>query len=324
MPLLPAGLDIAANLGEVNRRTGGDPLTDMAAFAVEFFVENPINSSAGEALAHARDFRPDLVVAEMSDYLGQFVAAALDVPWAAHGATLPLIEPLAVQFGQRALVKFGEHGLVPSAPFAYVDPWPDSLLRFTDHYPAPRMPIRPEPHAGEGPSWTRPAFREREDRPTVLLSLGTVVEDPQVLTRTVVAASELDVNLLLAPHTAKDLDMDQVDRRRVQLAGFVPMRDLLQATDLVVSAAGAGTVLAALSAGLPMVLLPLGLDKPVNAERAASVGAAEVVADPAEIGGAIQKVLEDDAYRTAAQTMAKEISAMPSPRQVLETLTATV
>lgn len=161
-------------------------------------------------------------------YLGQFVAAALDVPLAAHGATLPLIEPLAMQFGQRALVKFGEHGLAPSAAFAYVDPWPDSLPRSTDRYPAPRMPIRPEPHAGEGPSWTRPLFRESEDRPTVLLSL-----------------------------------------------------------------------------------------------RAASVGAAEVVADPAEIGGAIQKVLEEDTYRTAAQTTAKEISAMPSPRLVLEALTAT-
>jgi hypothetical protein len=63
--------------------------------------------------------------------------AALSVPWAAHGATLPLIEPLAVQFGPRALVKFGEHGLVPSAAFAYVDPWPHSLLRSTDRYPAP-------------------------------------------------------------------------------------------------------------------------------------------------------------------------------------------
>jgi UDP:flavonoid glycosyltransferase YjiC (YdhE family) len=101
------------------------------------------------------------------------------------------------------------------------------------------------------------------------------------------------------------------------------MRDLLHVTDLVVSAAGAGTVLATLSAGLPMVLLPLGLDKPVNAERAASVGAAEVVDDPAEIAGAIQKVLEGDTYRAAAQTMATEISAMPSPRQVLETLIAT-
>jgi UDP:flavonoid glycosyltransferase YjiC (YdhE family) len=43
---------------------------------------------------------------------------------------------------------------------------------------------------------------------------------------------------------------------------------------VVVSAARAGTVLAALSVGMPMVPLPKGLDKPVNAERAAAAGGA--------------------------------------------------
>lgn len=322
IPLLAAGPDAAESLAEVHRRTGGDPMSDVAAFAVEFFVENAMNLGADDALARAREFRPDLVVAEMSDYLGQFVAAALGVPWAAHGATLPLVEPLAAQFGQRAAVKFGERGVAPSPAIAYVDPWPDSLLRPTDHYHAPRLPIRPEPHAGEGPAWAGPSFGGPEGRPTVLLSLGTIVDNPQALTDAVVAAGKLDVNVLVAPHTEDDLDMGQVDRQRVHVAGFVPMRDLLLHSDLVVSAAGAGTVLSALSAGLPMVLFPLGLDKPVNAERAAAAGTALVIDDPAAISDAVLELLRDGSFRTSAEGLAREIAAMPSPHEVIDTLIA--
>ncbi|GLY03755.1 glycosyltransferase [Actinoplanes sp. NBRC 101535] len=320
IPLLPGGPSTPEILADVTRRTGGDAMTDMAAFAVEYFVETRLRAGAAEALRAARDFGPDLVVAEMSDYLGQFVAAALGVRWAAHGATLPLIEPLAAQFGARAAERFADHGVTPTAAFAYVDPWPDSLIRDSDRYFAPRIPIRPEPHTGEGAAWVPPVFTGREDRPTALLTLGTVVEDPAVLTRAVAATTALDVNVLLAPHTAEDLDLNKIDPARVRVAGFVPMHDLLAVSDLVVSAAGAGTVLSTLAAGLPMVLLPLGLDKPVNAERAAATGAALVVDDPDEIGAAVAKVLADDTYRASARTVAAEIARTDSPAQVLERL----
>ena len=139
-------------------------------------------------------------------------------------------------------------------------------------YPAERVPVRAEPHAGEGPAWTTLAFTGREDRPLILVSLGTMVEDADVLTGILDSLAALDVNVIVAPHTEADLEGRPIDRTRVHVAGFVPMRDLLQGVVVVVSAAGAGTVLSALSAGLPMVLLPLGLDKPTNAARAAAVG----------------------------------------------------
>ncbi|WP_033337426.1 glycosyltransferase [Catenuloplanes japonicus] len=315
IPPLAAGPSMEDTLADVLRRTGGNPMADMPAFAVEFFVETRLTVGARDALATAREFGPDLVIAEMSDYLGQFAAAALGVPWAAHGATLPLAEPLAVQFGARAAATYASHGVTPTAAFAYIDPWPDQLLRPTDLYPAPRVPVRPEPHAGEGPAWQRPAFPGREDRPTVLLTLGTVVDDPPALTSALDAVTTLDVNVLVAPHS--DIDPSRFDPGQVQVAGFVPMRDLLRGADLVVSAAGAGTVLSTLSAGLPMVLLPLGLDKPVNAERARATGAALVVQDPAEIGAAVAKILQDDAFGTAARTTAADINRIDSPADVL-------
>jgi UDP:flavonoid glycosyltransferase YjiC (YdhE family) len=324
VPLLPAGPSMAETLEDIVRRTGGDPLDDMMGFAVEFFVETRLNVGAEAALATAQGFRPDLIVAEMSDYLGQFAAAALGVPWAAHGATLPLIEPLAAQFGQRAITKYAEHGVAPSAAFGYVDPWPDRLIRPGDRYPAERIPVRPEPHQGEGSDWIQPSFPGRADRPTVLVTLGTVVDDPRILARIVTAVSALDVNVVVTTSSRDDLDLTQCDPARVHVVdGFVPLRDLLSSADLVVSAAGAGTVLSTLSVGLPMVLLPLGLDKPMNAERAAAVGTAYVVNDPDEMGGAVEKVLNDRTFRAAALRMAEEIRGMNTPERVLEILVTT-
>ncbi|GLZ01786.1 nucleotide disphospho-sugar-binding domain-containing protein [Actinoplanes sp. NBRC 103695] len=166
-----------------------------------------------------------------------------------------------------------------------------------------------------------PPFPGGADRSTVLLTLGTAADDREVLTRVVVATTALDVNVVVAPHQTDDLDMSRLDPELVLVAGFVPMADLLRSADLVVSAGGAGTVLSTLGAGLPSVLLPFGLDKPMNAERAAATGAALVVTDPDAIGEAVAKVLGDEAYPAAAGRMADEISAIDSPARVVDILT---
>lgn len=317
LPLLPAGPTVSETLADVARRYGIDASKDTAFGPVEFFVESRLRLTADEALAAARDFGPDLVVADMVDYVGQFAAAALGVPWAAHGASLPLVAELAAVMERAATARYAERGATRTAPVAFVDPWPDSLLRPTDVYPAERIAIRPEPHAGEGATWSRPTFAGREDRPLVLVTLGTIAEQPDTLGAILRSLAHLDVNMVVAPHTADVLAGCEIDRARVHAAGFVPMRYLLDGVGVVVSAAGAGTVLSTLSAGLPMVLLPLGLDKPVNAERAAATGAARVVTAPEEIGSAVKDVLSDPFFAAASVRMAAEISRMNPPDTTL-------
>ncbi|MEU4561801.1 glycosyltransferase [Actinoplanes sp. NPDC023936] len=316
LTLLPASPSMPETLADVTGRTRLDALQDMARGAVEFFVESRLNLGAAEALAAADAFAPDFVVADMVDFVGQLVAASRGIAYAVHGSTLPLAEPLRLAFEQRINDKFPGYGVTRTPPVAFVDPWPDSLLRPTDTFPVTRIAIRPEPHTAEGPEWTAPRFPGPGTRPTVLVTLGTVVEDADALAAVVAALRRLDVNILVAPvHGAEASAGD-----RVRTAGFVPMKQLLGAADVVVSAAGAGTVLSVLSAGLPMVLFPMGLDKPVNAERAAEAGAAVVVTGPGEIATAVEKVLADPSYRTASAAVAAEIAGRATPGEVLELL----
>jgi UDP:flavonoid glycosyltransferase YjiC (YdhE family) len=75
-------------------------------------------------------------------------------------------------------------------------------------------------------------------------------------------------------------------------------------------------VLGALAAGLPLVVMPLFADQPNNAARVADVGAGIAlparVVSPADIRGALSRVLEDGSFRSAAQRVAAEIAALPA------------
>lgn len=320
MRLLAAGPTVPEALADVQRRVGIDATAVFFRGVVEFFVESRLRLGAADALARARDFGPDLIVADLVDFLGPLAAADLDVPWAVHGASLPLAEPLASMVEEAAAARFADYDATRTEPVAYIDPWPDSLLRPADIYPAKRIPARPEPHSDGRESWTRPRFAGREGQPLVLVTLGTVVEDPAALAAVLASLARLDVNVIAAPHPTAQLDAQEMSTDGVHLAGFVPMRLLLDEVDVMVSAGGAGTVLSALSAGRPMVLLPMGLDKPVNAERVAAAGAAQVVATPAEVGAAVAKVLADPSFATGSARVAGEIAAMNSADEVLDLL----
>ncbi|WP_308011313.1 MULTISPECIES: nucleotide disphospho-sugar-binding domain-containing protein [unclassified Saccharopolyspora] len=102
---------------------------------------------------------------------------------------------------------------------------------------------------------------------------------------------------------------------------FAPLDDLLDGVGVVVGAGGSGTVLGALSRGIPLVLCPQGADQPTNAARAAAAGVAVVVDSPAGIAAAIEQVMSDPSYAQRAAAVAAELSTRPAPVDVLHALT---
>jgi UDP:flavonoid glycosyltransferase YjiC (YdhE family) len=99
---------------------------------------------------------------------------------------------------------------------------------------------------------------------------------------------------------------------------------------VVVNHGGYNTVSAALGAGLPLFLLPMGADQPYNAERCITAGAALGVIqpqppgppqagpppftppDPGVIRDGVLRLLDEPAFRDAARVVALEIAAMPT------------
>jgi UDP:flavonoid glycosyltransferase YjiC (YdhE family) len=92
----------------------------------------------------------------------------------------------------------------------------------------------------------------------------------------------------------------------------------MPACDLVVCHGGAGTVLAALGAGVPLVLLPRGAPSQMRMSAACEArGVGRMVvwtgSNADEVGTAVADVVSCERFRSAASEVSEEISAMPAP-----------
>jgi UDP:flavonoid glycosyltransferase YjiC (YdhE family) len=97
----------------------------------------------------------------------------------------------------------------------------------------------------------------------------------------------------------------------------VPQAAVLPHVAAVLSHAGSGSVLGALTHGLPMVLLPMGADQPWNGDRCAALGVARVLdpgtATAADIAAALREVVADPAYAAAAKAQRDALATLPGP-----------
>ena len=110
----------------------------------------------------------------------------------------------------------------------------------------------------------------------------------------------------------------------VRIERYVDHGSLLPRCDVVLTHGGHGTLMACLSLGVPMVVLPVNADQPRNARRCADLGVARVVGPaertPEAIRAATQAVLRDPSYRANAERVRDEIVAMPGLELAVELL----
>ncbi|MFG2044655.1 glycosyltransferase [Dactylosporangium sp. NPDC048998] len=323
LPVRHTGPDPDELLAENARRTGGADMTDLRdVFPVaSFFAATRVDLTFDETLAQARGFGADVIVADEYDAVGPMVASALRVPLIQHAIGLPVSPPPLAPAMQTLLApRYAQRGLDRAGRLALVDPWPPALHGPHWSPPGDRLPIRTRAYAGSTPA-DLPPLAGPGPRRRVLVTLGTVLLDTgmlDALVDAVAAVDDVDVLAAVAPGAARPLADTRVN---VRFVGFVPMAQLL-ATGVsgVVAAGGAGTVLAAMSHGIPMVLWPKGAEKPMNAERVAAAGAGIAIDEPARSAGAVHKILNDTSYRTAAERIAEQIRRTPDAGQAWSAL----
>jgi MGT family glycosyltransferase len=197
-----------------------------------------------------------------------------------------------------------------------ISPFPPSLRDPACPPPATLFPVRPtgaRPHSRGGGQG-------------VYATLGTVfnVESGDLLSRVAQGLARLDMPVTLT--VGPQIDPAELGRQppQVRVERFVDQWTLLPRCRLVVSHAGSGTVVGALAHGLPMVLLPMGADQPLNAARCEALGVARVLdpvsASPDDIEGAARGVLNAPDMRTAAGAIASEINGLPDITHALTQL----
>ena len=336
--LVAAGPTADVLFAESGRRTGVDAAADPRPEAVaDFFAGTRVDLTADDAVAAARAFAPDLIVAEALDFVGPLVAAALGVPHAtmAFGPAIP------AEFtdGMYALVasRYADRGLAAVPARWHLDPCPDLLQPPGWQAPANRVPVRPEPHQGPGSAPGREtADAARDERPRALVTFGTHFSDPATLTPILAELRTVGVDLVVTlglTATAADYELPGSAAGTdtagdITFAPFTPLADLLRDVDLVVTLGGAGTTLGVLSRGLPLVVVPQGADQFLQAAVVSATGTGIAVQPGADVPESVAKAVvtlrTDPSYAEAAGKVAAQIATMPTPSEVATHLAASL
>ncbi|CAL9413135.1 L-demethylnoviosyl transferase [Actinosynnema sp. ALI-1.44] len=267
--------------------------------------------------ALVEEFRPDLVVREFAEFASFAVATGAGVPHVE--VAIGLAEAGAAASGLLDDATLDELGCTGddllTAPLLTVVPAsmeaepPDRPVhRFA--YPVPSTTAPPPDVPGTGP--------------LVYASFGTVAAALPSFAgayRSLVdALAARRVRALVTVGEAGDTTLSTVDHVRVER--FVPQADVMPHASATIGHGGFGTTMTALAAGVPTVVAPLfSLDQFLNADAVARSGAGVAVPSPAEVGDALDRVLTDPSYATAARRLADEMAALPPVPDSVEVLT---
>ena len=323
-----AGIADDAMVADARRRWPETKSLAPSSWAVRMFCEIAAPAMAAALEPIILRWRADVVVREEGEYGSPVAAAAAGLPWITHGWGSPLPGPEALADLSRLVAPVWERAGVrpPSGPELYgaavLDPCPPSLYATEPGLPHRRVlrPWLPDSGHEHRPSGRRLAY----------VGFGTVplFRDPPALLLTVVAAL-LDLKFDVAVTTGSAAiadDLRALSPERVHVSRWVELGPLLRRCDLVVCHGGAGTVLAALAAGVPLLLLPQGAPSQARmsaACEARGVGRALAVSGGAvagRLGDALAEVASSDRIRAAAAAVAAEIAAMPDPSAVIPIL----
>jgi len=158
-------------------------------------------------------------------------------------------------------------------------------------------------------------------RPLVLVSYSTTFQDQVgVLQRVADAVANLDARVLLTLGSAISAAELQLPDNVVAVP-FVPHAAVLPHARLVVTHAGHGTVMAAVTAGVPLLCTPMGRDQHAVSACVARRGVGVVVpmtASATELRDAIAAVLADDALRERARAFAAGLDVDDGLRRAVE------
>ena len=192
------------------------------------------------------------------------------------------------------------------------------------------------------PSPPLPAWLEEMPRqPTIFVSLGTVLsaEYPDIFDEILAGLRDQPINLIMTMGGSDDPARFGPQPPNVRIVRFITqdeLRLLLPHVDLCINHAGYSSVMEALIHGIPLVLLPLVSDAPMNTQMCLSNGVtpqlppeiwglspkglpvvrAEKIT-PAIISDAAMQALREPSYREAARRMQNELMERRSLQQAV-------
>jgi UDP:flavonoid glycosyltransferase YjiC (YdhE family) len=279
----------------------------------------------------------DLVLTDALCLGAALGAQASGVRWASMATTPMLLS---------SIIKKSAQALIPTRRLRRLLGLPPTRLSSLAQSIAPRLhllPWTPEFDLGEPPPQARhigalnwePPQRARAPgwlstlgrrAPAVLVSVSTVpfgfLKDAvnQYVSEAIRVLNELPVEGVITLGN-EEYEVTVAPASHVRVVSFVPHGLIFPKLSALVTHGGWGTLSRALTAGVPMVVVPFALDQPSNAElmRSLGVGHALPISElqPERLFSSLKQLLmEDSPERRAAQAMAERWSKFSAARAI--------
>jgi UDP:flavonoid glycosyltransferase YjiC (YdhE family) len=300
----------------------------------QIFAHDVVLDAVPDLLRVGACWGPHAIVRDAADYGGSIAAELLGIPqavvrtdsgsssYAERGHVADVLDVV------RAHV-----GLPPDpageAPFrdlvlSFAPPGLDDAADLAPTCVQLRPPAPDQDARDAAPSW----FADVVERaPVVYATLGTVYNSPELLAAIVTGLAFEPIEVVV---TTAGRELPGPLPPNVHVEPWIPQDAVLPHCAAVVSHGGYGTASAALGHGLPMVLLPISADQPMNASRLAAAGVGITLdagaRSPGAIRAATRTVLDDARYRATAARLAAEARGRPGIAHavgLLEALAAT-
>jgi UDP:flavonoid glycosyltransferase YjiC (YdhE family) len=307
-----------------------DPAERYGWILRHVYAGRPAHRMAADLAGAIAGRRPDVVVRDQMEFGSLLAAELAGVPHVSYGYGQGLLEPDRRLAGRALEPLRAELGLAP-------DPRLDGAFRFMRFefappgYLAPDAPREPNTHhiRAEGADDRRgrglPGFAAELRRPVVVVTFGTNYNrTPGVFEAAAEALGGEPVDAVLTVGENRDPAGLGSLPANVHPVRYAPLSLLLPRADLTVCHAGFNTVMSAVSAGTPLVLIPIDSDQPAQARRCAELGLgrsvelAELTAE--RLRREVRTVLADGRYRRATAAFGAQVAALPSTAHAADLL----
>jgi UDP:flavonoid glycosyltransferase YjiC (YdhE family) len=299
-------------------------------FFTEIFANLELEPRAVDLESIMSTWQPDLVVHEMAELAAPLICTSLGIPYVDVGYASLIPRALLVAAGSAAAAHWRGRGLEPHPlagllRYLYLDPCPPALQNPEIADVIAVQPMRPA--AGEAQVADRSVLLDDLPcRRTVYVTLGTIWNTDIDVFRLVIEALHDRVNLIVTIGRQNDPAVLGPQPGGVIVRNYIPQHEVLPWCDAVVAHGGSGTVLGALTHGIPLLVVPQGADQWNNAEQIVAAGAGlQLLRDEVSVEAVrdgVMALLDEPSYRQAASTIKRQIAAMPPVAEALVALEA--
>lgn len=361
LPVVAAGVDWLENEPELAFPEVEDMTTiEKELFLVEIFTDITANHMAHDLMTIAKDWQPDIIVRDNFEYGACIVGEVLDIPHIPVDMELFIPHYVTKKGMESQLAYLRSAYNLPPYPamemltrYGYISYIPPSYQIPEYAFPDNTINLRPDFLQAYGndplPSW----FHQLPDQPNIYASMGTTFNRVPSIFKTIIdGLADLPLNLIITVGPNQDPQQFAPFPRNVHIERFIPQTALMPHTAGIICNGGVGTIMIALTAGIPIIVVPLSghlrlhsqrcnqlnvgqsLKLPlswynidssdIDEEEHFAVQQAKSLAydqspllTPENIRDAVTGLIDKPQYRQVAQTLQAEIESLPSANSII-------